>query len=75
MKKIKDLVYIIGVNCLIVFFSLSLAINIVELLNPILKVIIDMLLGIITFYICKDITKILSKEVKNVLYDKTRKIK
>lgn len=64
MKKIKDLIYIIGINCLIIFFVLTLAVNIIELLNPIVKAILDMLLGIITFYICKDITKILIKEVK-----------
>lgn len=72
MKLFKEMIYILGINCLIIFFSLSLAINLIELLNPIIKVIIDMLLGIVTFYICKDITKILTKEVNNVLHDKRR---
>ena len=72
MKKIKEILYIIGVNCMIIFLSLTLAVNFIELLNPIPKAIINMILGIITFYVCKDITKILIKEVKDVLYDSRR---
>lgn len=64
MKVFKDILYIIGVNCLILFFVLTFAINVIELLHPIYKAILDMILGIFTFFICKDITKILIKEVK-----------
>ena len=64
MNKLKDLLYILIVNGLIIFFILTLAVNIIEMLNPIYKAIIDMALGIATYFICKDITKILIKEVK-----------
>ena len=64
MNKLKDLLYILIVNGLIIFFILTLAVNIIERLNPISKAIADMTLGIITYFICKDITKILVKEVK-----------
>lgn len=64
MNKLKDLLYILIVNGLIIFFILTLAVNVIENLNPIYKAIIDMALGIATYFICKDITKILVKEVK-----------
>ena len=64
MNKLKDLLYILIVNGLIIFFILTLAVNVIENLNPIYKAIIDMALGIATYFICKDITKILIKEVK-----------
>jgi len=63
MKKIKDILYIIGVNGMIIFFALTLVVNVFEKMNPIPKAILTMILGVITFYICKDITKILEKEV------------
>ena len=64
MQKIKDILYILGVNCLIIFFALNIGVNLIELLQPIPKTILDMILGIITYFICKDMTKILIKEVK-----------
>lgn len=64
MNKVKDLLYILMVNCLIIFFILTFAVNVIELLHPIYKAILDMILGNFTFFICKDITKILIKEVK-----------
>jgi hypothetical protein len=64
MNKIKDILYIIVVNSLIIFFMLTIATNIVELLNPIYKAMIDMILGVIAYFVCKDITEILIKEVK-----------
>ena len=62
MNKIKNILYIIGVNLLIIFFALTLATNLIELLQPIYKALADMILGIVTFFICKDITLILIKE-------------
>lgn len=67
MNRVKDLLYILIVNCLIIFFILSFATNVVEMLNPIYKAIVDMVLGIITFYLCKDITRILMKEVRECI--------
>jgi len=64
MNKIKDILYIVGVNCLIIFFALNIGVNLIELLHPIPKTALNMILGIITYFICKDITKILIKEVK-----------
>ncbi len=64
MNKIKNLLYIIGVNCLMIFFALTIATNLIEMLHPIYKAIIDMILGVITYFACKDMTKILIKEVK-----------
>lgn len=73
MNKLKDILYIVMVNSLIVFFILAIATNVVELLSPIYKAIIDMILGIATFYLCKDITKILIKEVKECTTQSERK--
>ena len=73
MNKIKDLLYILMVNGLIIFFILTLAVNIIERLNPIYKGIIDMALGIATYFICKDITKILIKEVKECTINSKKK--
>ena len=64
MNKLKDILYILMVDSLIIFFALTFAVNVIELLHPIYKAILDMILGIFTFFICKDITKILIKEVK-----------
>lgn len=63
MKKIKNILYIVGVDCLILFFALTLAVNLIELLQPVYKALLDMFLGIIVFFICKDITIILMKEI------------
>ena len=62
MNKIKTLLYIIGINLLIILFALTTAVNFIEQLQPILKALLDMILGLITYFICKDITKILIKE-------------
>jgi hypothetical protein len=74
MQKIKDILYILGVNCLIIFFALNIGVNLIELLHPIPKTALDMILGIITYFICKDITKILIKEVKEANKNKENRI-
>ena len=66
MQRIKEIFYIIMINLLIILFALSLAANVFELFNKIYRIIATMLTGILTFLICKDVTKILIKEVKDV---------
>jgi hypothetical protein len=64
MNKIKTILYIIGIDLLIILFALTLATNLIELLQPIYKALANMILGMIVYFICKDITKILIKEAK-----------
>lgn len=64
MNKIKTILYIIGIDLLIILFGLTFATNFIELLQPIYKALANMILGVIVYFICKDITKILIKEAK-----------
>ena len=66
MQKIKEIFYIVMINLLIILFALSLAANVFELFNKIYRIIATMSTGVLTFWICKDVTKILKKEVKDV---------
>lgn len=75
IKRIKEILFIIGLNCMIIFINLTIAINLVELCQSTLRIITDMILGAMTFFICKRVTKILLMEEKNVLYNKARKDK
>lgn len=63
-KKIEDILYLVGANATVIFIALVFETNIIEMLNPIFKAIIDMILGIAVLRICKKLTKIIMKDIK-----------
>lgn len=63
-EKIEDILYLVGANVMVIFLALVFETNIIEMLNPILKAIIDMILGIAVLRICKKLTKIIIKDIK-----------
>lgn len=62
MNKLKFYFYSSIICFLIIFFGIGLAASVIELLPKIIKIIIDMLIGIGIYYLCKDIFKILREE-------------
>lgn len=63
-EKIEDILYLLGANVMVIFLALVFETNIIEMLNPIFKAIIDMILGIAVLRICKKLTKIIIKDIK-----------
>ena len=63
-EKIEDILYLLGANAMVIFIALVFETNVIEMLNPILKAIIDMILGIAVLRICKKLTKIIIKDIK-----------
>lgn len=63
-EKIEDILYLLGANAMVIFLALVFETNIIEMLNPIVKAIINMILGIAVLRICKKLTKIIIKDIK-----------
>lgn len=62
MKKIGNIIFIILVNMMIIFFFWTLSVNILK--TSIISTLIVMSLGIFSYLICKRLTKILNEERK-----------
>lgn len=62
MKKIGNIIFIILVNMMIIFFFWTLSVNILK--TSIISTLIVMSLGIFSYLTCKRLTKILNEERK-----------
>lgn len=62
MKKIGNIIFIILVNMMIIFFFWTLSVNILK--TSIINTLVVMLLGVLSYLTCKRLTKILNDERK-----------